>query len=291
VIAHALEELPADVPAEVVAMAEAQLVEYAAEFGPVDLRVLGRRILDVVAPEVAEAAEARALEAEERRAAEHTRLTLTRCGDGTTRIQGRLPDAAAHRLATYLDAFTSPRQHASSGHVESPGPIERRRGEAFCALLEHLDPERLPDHGGDATTVMVTVTLDQLRAELSTAGVISSDDLRISAGELRRLACSAGIVPVVLGGRSEVLDLGRTSRLFSRAQRKAMRLRDRRCRARGCSVPATWCEAHHLRPWASGGATDLDDGVLLCSFHHHRAHDPTYAATRCSDGDVDFHRR
>jgi hypothetical protein len=289
VIAHALDELPGDVPAEVVAMAEAQLIEYAATFGPADLRVLGRRILDVVAPEVGEAAEARALEAEESHAAEHTLLTLTRCGDGTTRIRGRIPDAAAHRLATYLDAFTSPRRDGA-GRGEAPGPVERRRGRALCALLEHLDPAKLPAHGGDATTVMVTVTLDQLRSELATAGLISSEDLRISAGELRRLACTAGIVPVVLGGRSEILDLGRSSRLFSRAQRKALRIRDRRCRARGCDVPATWCEAHHLKPWAMGGATDLDDGVLLCSFHHHRAHDPTYELGRCPDGDLEFRR-
>jgi hypothetical protein len=290
VIAHALDRLPEDVPTDVVAQAEAQLVEYAAAFGPAELRVLGRRILDVVAPEVGEAAEARALEAEERHAAERTALTLTPCGDGTTLIRGRMPDAAAHRLATYLDAFTSPRQ-GHRGDGDAPGPIERRRGQALCALLEHLDPEELPAHGGDATTVMVTMTLDQLRSELATAGLISSDGLRISAGELRRLACSAGIVPVVLGGRSEVLDLGRTSRLFSRAQRKALRIRDRRCRARGCTVPATWCEAHHLKPWALGGRTDLDDGVLLCSFHHHRAHDVDYDMSRAPDGDLDFRRR
>lgn len=290
VIAHALDELPEDVPAEVLTSAEAQLVEYAADFGPSELRVLGRRILDVVAPEVGEAAEARALEDEERRAAERTTFTLTPCGDGTTRVQGRLPDAAAHRLATYLDAFTSPRR-GRSDHGEAPGPVERRRGRAFCALLEHLDPGALPAHGGDATTVMVTMTLDQLRTELATAGVVSSDDLRISAGEARRLACTAGIIPVVLGSTSEVLDLGRTSRLFSRAQRKALRIRDKRCRARGCTVPATWCEAHHLDPWALGGATDLDQGVLLCSFHHHRAHDPTYEASRGADGDVELRRR
>ncbi len=297
VLAHALDRLPADVPADVVERAEAQLVEYAATFGPGDLRVLGRRILDVVAPEVGEAAEARALEAEERQAAEQTTLSLTPCGDGTTRIRGRMPDAAAHRLATYLDAFTSPRQVSTSSTTEGGmtgnggGPIERRRGQAFCAILEHLDPEKLPAHGGDATTVMVTMTLDQLRSELATAGLISSDDLRISAGAMRRLACTAGIIPVVLGGRSEVLDLGRTSRLFNRAQRKGLRVRDRHCRARGCTVPATWCEAHHLRPWALGGSTDLDDGVLLCPFHHHRAHDSRYDLSRCPDGDLEFRRR
>jgi hypothetical protein len=291
VITHALDQLPDDVPTDVVSKAEEQLVEYAADFGPRELRVLGRRILDVVAPDVGEAAEARALEAEERRAAERTTLTLTPLGDGTTRLSGRMPDAVAHRLATYLDALTSPRHGRGLDHADAPGPIERRRGQAFCALLEHVDSGKLPTHGGDATTVMVTMTLDQLRSELATAGLISSDDLRISAGELRRLACNAGIVPVVLGGKSEILDLGRTSRLFSRAQRKALRIRDRRCRARGCSVPAAWCEAHHLKPWALGGETDLADGVLLCSFHHHRAHDPDYDVGRGADGDLEFRRR
>ncbi|MGY2873834.1 hypothetical protein ACVW00_001024 [Marmoricola sp. URHA0025 HA25] len=290
VITHALDQLPEDVPAEFVDRAEAQLVEYAAEFGPRELRVLGRRILEVVAPDVAEAAEARALADEERRAAETTTLTFTPCGDGTTRLAGRLPDAAAHRLVTYLDAFTSPRRVAT-GSIAADGPLHRRRGEALCALLEHLDPKRLPDHGGDATTVIVTMTLDQLRSNLATAGVISSDDQRITAGEARRLACTAGILPAVLGGKSEILDLGRSSRLFSPAQRKALRLRDRRCRAKGCTIPATWCEAHHLRPWALGGRTDLDDGILLCSFHHHRAHDPSCEAVRGPDGDVHFPRR
>jgi hypothetical protein len=290
VIAHALDRLPEGVPADVVVQAEAQLVEYAATFGPGELRVLGRRILDVVAPEVGEAAEARALEAEERHAAERTTLTLTPCGDGTTRLQGRMPDAAAHRLATYLDAFTSPRQGHPAG-ADDPGPIERRRGQALCALLEHLDPEKLPAHGGDATPVLVTTTPPPRRGARATAGLISSDDLRISAGATRRLACTAGIIPVVLGGKSEVLDLGRASRLFNRAQRKGMRIRDGHCRARGCTIPATWCEAHHLRPWALGGKTDLADGVLLCPFHHHRAHDPTYEMSRCPDGDLEFRRR
>jgi hypothetical protein len=296
VIARALDALPSEVPGDVVVRAEEQLVAHAADFGPRELRVLGRRILDVVAPEVAEAAEARALQAEERRAAETMSLTLTPCGDGNTRLHGLLPDAAAHRLATYLDAFTSPRQAPTTGATGASGasdvgPLHRRRAQAFCSLLEHLDPARLPAHGGDATTVIVTLTLDQLRSELATADLISSEDHRISAAEARRLACTAGIVPVVLGSRSEVLDLGRTSRLFTPAQRKALRLRDRHCRADGCTIPATWCEAHHLQPWALGGRTDLDDGILLCSFHHHRAHDPTYDMRRGGDGRVAFHRR
>lgn len=87
-------------------------------------------------------------------------------------------------------------------------------------------------------------------------------------------------------------DLGRSSRLFSRAKRKAMALRDRHCRAEGRTVPATWCAAHHHRtPWSHGGRTDLADGLLLCRWHHHRAHDDRYRHPRLPDGDLRYIRR
>lgn len=169
-------------------------------------------------------------------------------------------------------------------------PAHRKLGDAFCSLLEVVDPRRLPVHGGDATTLIVTIPLESLTAELAAAGTVGHE--RLTAAEARRLACTADIIPAVLGGASEVLDLGRSSRLFKPAQRKAMVIRDRECRAEGCTVPATWCEAHHGgTPWARGGRTDLKDGVLLCSWHHHRAHDPTYVVDRMPDGGVRFRRR
>lgn len=166
---------------------------------------------------------------------------------------------------------------------------------AFCALLEHVPASGLPQHGGTATQVVVMIALDTLRGQLSEHGLgvaeTSTGDL-ISAAEARRLACTAGIVPVVMGGRSEILDLGRTQRLFSAAQHKALGIRDRGCRAEGCELPAAWCEAHHAnQPWSQGGRTDLADGVLLCSFHHHRAHDSRYDTRRLPSGDVRYTRR
>jgi len=117
------------------------------------------------------------------------------------------------------------------------------------------------------------------------------DGTRVTSGEVRRLACAAGILPAVLGGDSEVLDLGRGRRLFSPAQRQALGVRHRECRAEGCTVPATWCEAHHRDPWATGGRTDLARAELLCSFHHHLVHDPDVDHQRLPDGGVRFHRR
>ena len=152
VITHALEELPtAKLSADLLARAEAHLVAEAAHFGPRELRVLGRRILDILAPEIFEQHEAEQLAEEERRARRRTSLVSTRLGDGTTRITLNMPDAVATRLHTYLEAFTSPR-HQGSGHLGSGKeglgeadriPVDRKRGQAFCALLEAIDPKRL----------------------------------------------------------------------------------------------------------------------------------------------------
>ncbi len=290
VVVHALEALPDDLDPNIVAKAEGHLVELCHQFTPTEVRRLGRRILEVVAPDIVDAEEAKALEKEEQRARETCRLTLKPIGDGSTRLSGVLPDADATRLRTYLEAYTSPRKddHTVLGE-EDRIPYRRKLGHAFCALLEHLNPAKLPQHGGDTTTVMVTIGLDALRHDLGTGAILGGEPL--SATAIRRLACEANIIPVVLGGKGEILDLGRSRRLFSPAQRKAMRLRDQHCRAEGCSVPARWCEAHHWIPWSKGGKTDLDDGVLGCSFHHHLLHDPRYTHEILPNGDIRFHRR
>ncbi|WP_460791869.1 HNH endonuclease signature motif containing protein [Nocardioides maradonensis] len=70
-----------------------------------------------------------------------------------------------------------------------------------------------------------------------------------------------------------------------------MRLRDKKCRADGCTVPVTWTEAHHLKPWSEGGHTTVGDGILLCGHHHRRAHDSRYDMTKLPTGDYRFHLR
>jgi hypothetical protein len=296
VITRALDRLPHHVTDEIKTLAEERLVAEAASFGPRELRVMGRRILDVVAPELAEQAERKALEAEEAEAARRTYLVGLRQGDGTTRIRGQVPDATWDRLETYLEAYTSPRQpgqpQQEADNPDDRRPYDMKLGSAFVSFLEHLDPKRLPIHGGDATTVIVTIDYATLADQVGNSGVALVEDQPLSAAAVRRLACTANIIPAVLGGNSQVLDLGRTRRLFTRAQRKALRLKHRRCRAKGCRVKAAWTEAHHLRqPWAEGGATDLDDGTLLCCFHHHKAHDPRYETRADTDGEITFHRR
>ena len=326
VITRTLDELNShsDIGDEVLARAEEHLVGEAAHFGPRPLARLARHILDVLAPEVAEAADARRLAALEADAETKTRLSLRRVGDGTTRISGLIPDASATRLAGYLEAFTNPRlahdtvesagdnsgdnsgdnpagdtaaggsdgasDATSAGTPDMTGrmPLPKRLGRAFTQFLEAIDPRKLPLHGGDATTLIVTIDLNTLRKDLGTADLLGTSvipdtgdpatwtcDNQITATQARRLACNAQIIPAVLGTDSEILDLGRSTRLFTRAQRRALLLRDKTCRAEGCERPGRWCEAHHADPWSHGGPTDLANAVLLCSTDHHRAHNPT----------------
>ena len=103
--------------------AQQQLVDWAGQFRPNEVRRLGRRVLEVVAPDVADAAEARRLAAEEEHAAKKASLRLQALGDGTTRITGRLPDPVAVRLRTFLDAITSPRRHSRSPRPAGPDPV------------------------------------------------------------------------------------------------------------------------------------------------------------------------
>lgn len=284
VIGRALDDLPAELDADLRCRAEQHLVDEAAHFCPRDLRVLGRRVLEVLAPDVAEAHEARLLEQEEQAAWDQAPLRHRRVGNGLSRATVTLPDAAMDRWLTQLHAFTSPRRDKEAG------PYPHRLAHAFTTLLERIPDDWLPQHGGTNTTVVVTIDHDRLRHDLAAAGLTTGSP--ITASEARRLACTARILPAVLGGDSEVLDLGRSRRLFSPAQRKAMAIRDRTCRVEGCEIPAAWCEAHHPgRSWAAGGNTDLADGMLLCSFHHHRAHDTRYDLARMPDGRARFHRR
>jgi len=95
----------------------------------------------------------------------------------------------------------------------------------------------------------------------------------ICAETARRLACDAGMIPVVLGSRSEPLDIGRLTRIVPAGMRRAVDLRDRHCRFPGCDRTAKWCECHHVIFWRDGGPTTVDNLVLLCRWHHVRVHE------------------
>lgn len=295
VIVTALDALPKDLDRRLRDEAERHLVEKAREFGPRDLRMLGRRVLEVVAPDVAEEHEARALEAAERRAQRRMSVTRRDLEEGLVRITADLPVLHADLLFTQLHAYASPRRdHLENVDRRDPEsgqrvPYSRLLAQGFCTLIERLSRSAVPSHGGVAATVVVTIDQAKLTEQLAVAGL--STGTTISAGEARRLACNAGILPMVVAGKSRPLDVGRKKRFHDSAQRIAMGIRDEECRAAGCDVPAAWCEAHHRHAWSAGGRTSVEDGVLLCGFHHHRAHDRTYDLTTLANGDIRFHRR
>ena len=94
----------------------------------------------------------------------------------------------------------------------------------------------------------------------------------VPARQIRRLACDADIIPVVLSGAGRILDAGVAARYFPPHLRKALTARDGGCAFPGCTAPAPWCEAHHIDYHSHGGSTSTDNGVLLCGFHHHLIH-------------------
>jgi hypothetical protein len=137
--------------------------------------------------------------------------------------------------------------------------------------------------GGARTKVVVTVDYDRLTGALNGLGRTLTDD-QLTPACVRRLACEAEILPAVMGTAPTPLDLGRTTRLASPAQRLALWHRDRGCSYPGCSIPPTWCEAHHVTHWCHGGATDLANLALLCGRHHTLVHERDLTATVTAHG-------
>ncbi|MBA2507662.1 MAG: DUF222 domain-containing protein [Nocardioidaceae bacterium] len=283
VIVVAMGRLPRDVTDNQRRACEAHLVDLAATFGPEELRVLGRRVWEAVDPEGADAAEGRLLAAEEAAARATTVLHLRPQDDGSTRGRFVIPAAQADMLQAALQAMLAPRRPSPDRTMGEQSvdpdldnerlPYAQRLGLAFCEVIEHLPVEQLPQAGRSTPTVTVTMSLSALVTGVGAATL--STGTMISAGQARRLACNADLVPQVLGGDSVVLDAGRARRFHNRQQRAVMGTTQVGCIADGCDRPPAWCEAHHPTPWAAGGQTDVNGdhgGVLLCGRHHHLVH-------------------
>ena len=101
----------------------------------------------------------------------------------------------------------------------------------------------------------------------------------IHTNTIRKIACDADILPVLLGTDSQILDIGRTTRIFPPHIRKAITARDGGCAFPDCTMPAPWCETHHITYWSHGGTTGTENGTLLCSHHHHLIHKEQWTIT------------
>ncbi|MBM6404159.1 HNH endonuclease [Phycicoccus sp. CSK15P-2] len=157
-------------------------------------------------------------------------------------------------------------------------PAGQRRVEALtevCRRSSSIDAAAAPDGAaGAAAAVHVTIALSDLEGRTGCGEVMGSTATGtvLSPETLRRITCEADLVPHVLGTEGELLDLGRVARLFTRAQRRRLWRRDGCCTYPGCDAPPAWAQAHHVRHWADGGLTDIDNAALLCQRHHTVVH-------------------
>jgi hypothetical protein len=280
-IATAMASLPAAAGLETLAAAESALIGAAAQLDPQALRACGQRILGHLERDTGD--EDSAAERAERayqRARAGRALYLARVEDGRVRLTGWLDSEAAAVVTAALDPLCRP----VPGDDRTP---TQRRADALadvCGLA--LRTTTLPDNGGDRPQIVITVPYDPLRARLG-AGTLDVG-AEVPATQVRRLACDAQLIPAVLGGDGEALDLGRARRLFTGAARRALVLRDRGCAFPSCDRPSRWTDAHHIRSWADGGRTDVDNGVLLCGYHHRLVHGGGWDVRLGRDGRPEF---
>jgi len=285
VIAQTVADLPREVGEQGKARAGDVLTKLAVQ-QRLRPEVLGKHremILELVAPELAEDQLRKDLERAERSAHERREFTLSPYGEGEYRVRGVLDAEMAAIVNAALDPLSAPRTPTPSAAADDGDVLDRpagsalgtqpdlrsaaaRRADALTDICRRiLDAGELPDSGGEKPHLVVTLSWQQLRDQIG-HGLLDTGDL-LSPATMRRLACDAVIIPAVLGGDGQVLDVGRARRLIDGPLRRALVLRDKGCAFPGCDRPARWCHGHHIRCWADGGPTSLANSALLCGFH------------------------
>jgi len=225
------------------------------------------------------------LEAQEREAGKTQLLRLRDDGDGCVTITGKRPAADGEALRAVVDAIAKSPKKTDNDDAAwgEPAPsYEARRAQALVTLVHsYAAGGDAPRHGGDRPRVVVLVDYDDLVRSVAGATLMGSNT-RITPPEARRLACDADILPVVLGTDSQILDVGRTTRLFTGDLRQAITVRDRGCVFPGCDREPRDCDAHHIVPWTLGGSTSFDNAALVCPTHH-RLVEPDPNADRATE--------
>lgn len=209
-------------------------------------------------------------------------LHLSDQPDGT-RISGLLDRMAGHRLRIALEA-TGERP----GEDRAP---EQARADALLVLAEHALAEPSTQPGAavrphvslvlteDAYAQLRTATASEGTAPVSAAPAATAppatldDGTPVPMSEVARILCDCELTRVVVNAEGTPVNLGRTRRLYTGPQRRAVIVRDRTCAFGDCGRPARWCEVHHIRWWDRDlGPTSVDNAILLCTFHHHEVH-------------------
>ncbi|MDR6637749.1 DUF222 domain-containing protein [Paenarthrobacter nitroguajacolicus] len=197
-------------------------------------------------------------------------------------------------LTTVMNTATNPRH---TTQPTSPDLDQRSRAQKLldglvgaCNLA--MTTGKLPTNGGLRPQLTVTINhhdlFDQLThsntpTKTTGTGTTTTGTATftgpIHPNTIRKIACDADIIPVLLGTDSRVLDIGRTTRIFPPHIRKAITARDGGCAFPDCTMPAPWCETHHITYWSHGGTTGTENGTLLCSHHHHLIHKEQWTIT------------
>jgi hypothetical protein len=175
---------------------------------------------------------------------------------------GFLTTAVDANTAITRSLLTTPDEPEPDADTSDRRPLAQRRVDGVRLLAKKALKMDDGQVGGTAVTLLVTMTQDALLSGLGMAQLPDCGS-EIPAAVARILAADAEIIPVVLGGKSQPLDLGLGRRFFSMAQRRAMVVRDGGCVGPACDAPPSWCDGAHIRP-AGYGPTSLDNGVLLC---------------------------
>jgi hypothetical protein len=179
-------------------------------------------------------------------------------------------------LSADLDAETGAKLDALIDPLAKPEPHDQRlaperEGDALCEVVDlALRAGGARIHGGERVQLTVTVDYDKLREGIGTALLDNGEHLPMS--QVRKMACDAGIIPTLLGSRSQIHDVGRKTRAINAGLRRVLVARDKGCAFPGCTRPPKHCEAHHIRFWSEGGKTNADNLVLLCRRHHDLVH-------------------
>jgi len=255
-----------------------ELLLGAAERLPAEkLRGMTDQILDQVAPEAKDTAEQRRerLELRDRRATARRCLRFGVPEDGSIEFRGSLPVVEGVRLKGLVESIAA-RDYRAAKDVADRAALavtpDQRLADALLKVVAVAEGSEDGEGRGTipAGAAQITVLMrEQDLLDRAAGRGLLANGTEVSAGELRRLMCDAGFIPLVLGGTSEILDLGRMRRLASPALRHAVGLRDGHCAFPSCEVPLHRCELHHIQPWQDGGPTSLDNLVALCVRHHH----------------------
>jgi len=285
-ITSVLADLPPEFDHETVVQGQELMVGFAASHDAAALRRLTAHLVEVLAPDTADALTAARLERQERAARARRHLEFVGDGHGNVHIRGSLPVADAEPFIRIIDAYAAADKRAT---LEARDPLAEqvtptmRRADALITMVNRHSQQALaPANGGDRPRIVITMSYNKLAKTATDAGLLAGHLIGtnepLPAGALRRLLCDADLLPAVLGSQSEILDVGRTQRLVTAPIRAALELRDGGCVFPGCDKPPHDCHAHHIVPWWANGPTSLDNLVLVCPHHHgivEPGHDPT----------------